>query len=140
MEVSLRLPRGDCGEVFARRIGTLHAIVKSPFIYFNAPWYTKAFSPKSSLTDLLSSGLNNPNTDEPDPVIAAYIAPASYSFSLISLIAGNWGNTPFFEIVHHSFFPFLYRLLYDFFQWNFLPMRLYLRKSITSGDKDIRFY
>lgn len=57
-----------------RRIGTLHAIVKSPFIYFNAPWYTKAFSPKSSLTDLLSSGLNNPNTDEPDPVIAAYTA------------------------------------------------------------------
>lgn len=45
-------------------------------LYFNVPWYTKAFSPKSSLTDLLYSGLNNPNTDEPDPVIAAYMAPS----------------------------------------------------------------
>ena len=43
--------------------------------YFSTPRYTNAFFPKSSSAVFVSSGLNKPNTDEPEPVIAAYIAP-----------------------------------------------------------------
>ena len=68
----------------------LSACVEKCYIIF--PLNTKLSFPKSA-SGRGVPGANKPKTEDPEPLIAAYMAPFCYSSSFISPMAGYCGNT-----------------------------------------------
>ena len=68
----------------------LSVCVEKCYIIF--PLNTKLFFSKSA-SGRGVPGVNKPKTEEPEPLIAAYMAPFWYSLSFISPMAGYCGNT-----------------------------------------------
>ena len=53
---------------------------------------------------IFSSGENNPKTDEPEPDMAAYMAPLLYNSFFISSMTGYCGKTLFSKSLNMQFF------------------------------------
>lgn len=62
-----------------------------------------------------SSGENNPKTDEPEPDMAAYMAPLLYNSFYFFNDRVLWKDA-FLKVIEHAVFPFAYRMSYNFFQ------------------------